>query len=686
MFKIPNTNKQFIQSNLTDRLGNIVQTKNVTFDEPGYIKLEKRTRTLATSTTLVDLTDTYFGVKKITSFDDFVGVLGNKNLYFTSTTNFTSFTKDGWTTAQTVGSGDYNGDMVEFNNKLYFGTNTDLYKGDGATWVSVNTDNAENLCLFRNLNCLAYSTGTTITLINTSDTVTNTVTLLTDYKITSMAWNNNRLYIGTSNLETEQAALFVWDGLSASANSMDTVDAHTIYAVTPYKDGVSLVTSNGELLYFNGSLQVLDRFPVYNIPNIVWNSVYTAIDVDRKISPYAMYSNNDKIFIGLNPNFAGNIPNRNSPLFMQKFPGGVWCYDPQVGLYHRYSIDTSIKLTSNAIGTGDVNTTTDVITVGGVTVPATGTPVFYYAETSGAAGTAATPLVHGTKYYTIYVSDTTLKLATTNANAIAGTAINLTGTGNANQFLEFVKNDAFGGIYNTVSAIMPTKRVNVSVNPRSRLTDFYFGGSAYDQSAYMTVIASPVSLQENRGYFITSKFESQSIDDIFSSVHLKYKNVETVEDNIIVKYRTTENTLNDYLTYTDTTATTQWTDGNTFTTTVDISAIKTRADAGIYDEIEIVSGVGAGTLAHITSITESSGTYTVNIDETVPNVTSGDDFRVVYSNWTKLGTITSSDSNGLQLFGVGASGKWIQFKVELRGEDVAVEELAVNNKPHTQMV
>lgn len=70
---------------------------------------------------------------------------------------------------------------------------------------------------------------------------------------------------------------------------------------------------------------------------------------------------------------------------------------------------------------------TDLFTTPG-TAPATGTPITVTTTTSLAA-----PLLVDTVYYVINVSGTTFKLATTAANATAGTAIDITTTGSGTQ-------------------------------------------------------------------------------------------------------------------------------------------------------------------------------------------------------------------------------------------------------------
>ena len=88
--------------------------------------------------------------------------------------------------------------------------------------------------------------------------------------------------------------------------------------------------------------------------------------------------------------------------------------------------------------TGAVNTTTDVITLSSTTLFPTGTPVTITSTTTVPAG-----LVSGTTYYVINTSGTTIKLATTAANATAGTAIDITsqGTGTHSINLSYVLSD-----------------------------------------------------------------------------------------------------------------------------------------------------------------------------------------------------------------------------------------------------
>lgn len=73
---------------------------------------------------------------------------------------------------------------------------------------------------------------------------------------------------------------------------------------------------------------------------------------------------------------------------------------------------------------GDVDTGTEIITVPTNTTLYTGQAVVYTST-----GTVVTGLTASTTYYVIRASVTTIQLASSLANALAGTAINLTGTG-----------------------------------------------------------------------------------------------------------------------------------------------------------------------------------------------------------------------------------------------------------------
>ena len=83
------------------------------------------------------------------------------------------------------------------------------------------------------------------------------------------------------------------------------------------------------------------------------------------------------------------------------------------------------------IPTAAVNTTTEAISYTGHGL-STGDTFIYY----NGGGTSITGLTSGTTYYAIAVNANSFKVATSAVNATAGTAVNLTGTGNNAQYFD----------------------------------------------------------------------------------------------------------------------------------------------------------------------------------------------------------------------------------------------------------
>lgn len=682
MYKIPNKNKTFSQTNKSDKDGNIFITKNINFDEKGYIKLSERTRVIADESSMADIVDGSDPNSPVLAFVPNQGnfwAVANEAPYNCTPTAYSDSLLT-WTKNTSTGvpamefSGDI--DMVAWNNKVYAANGSDIYSYNSGTetWTDLNVSNgAEVLAVFHDLNALAYADYNYVSLLNTSDTLINQLVLPGTFEVLSMASNGSRLYIGTQNDAPGpdgKAILFEWDGLGTGFNTSHKTEAKEIYCVVPYKEGVAFLDSRGDLWYCRGGLTKLASFPdLLEKRDLTFGNTTNPY---RPVNRRGMIVDGDKIYIAFNSILIN--PEDGLPSWRSVLPSGVWCYDPEVGLYHRYSVGSSIQDLSNAIPTTDVNATTNVITVAGVTVPATGTPLFYFNHGS----TAIAGLTPAKRYFTIKLTDTTLKVAETYADAIAGTAIDLTGTGNNAQFITFHPNSDFGGINNNYGGLFLNRssRINTSISTVTS-SKLFIGGlvqGGTDATRLTTTISTTQKKQENRGYFITPKLESENITDIFQKVVLKWQESLNPDDKIVIKYRTTDNTLRDYVDYTREYIT--WTNSTTFTTTMDLS------DVSAGDEVEIVSGMGAGYLAHITTITVDSGTYTVVIDETIQNISANDKAIAVFSNWTKLVEIDATSSIGYSDLALNVSGKWIQLKVELRGIETKIEELQIINTTH----
>jgi len=152
------------------------------------------------------------------------------------------------------------------------------------------------------------------------------------------------------------------------------------------------------------------------------------------------------------------------------------------------------------------------------------------------------------------------------------------------------------------------------------------------------------------GFFITSKIFSDRIAAKWSSIYSVYKKLINSTDKIVIKYKTQDDTPIE--------AVIAWVDTNTFTSTTDISAYTEG------DEVQVIYGKGSGKSAHISSITESGGTYTVNLDDTFTGVSGAAGIRL--EKWIKASEISGDNAetqwNQMTLPTENVS-PWIKFKV-----------------------
>lgn len=671
-------------SNKSDKLPDLNATRNLSFDKSGYIRLSKPTVAFENETDNAD-----FGVPV-----GFAEVYGGAYIVCTTEKQFqldlrgsgftgglVNVTVD--TATNTPDNTDANDDpdMVFYNDSIAYVNPADrkIYTHplgsfsnswtvhDTSAIVQETTGNL-TLCNFQNQVRIAVGNGEKVDQLNTSYASSgNELVISDDYTITGVAYNNNLLGITTHHKKNSMRCMFyVWDGETAGANYVVEVPSYTCYSPTAYRGTFVFLDGNGVLQYWTPTgLIAMTQLPVAD------GGASFSIGGGNNNMNHSVITDGDLIHINIKSRFSA--PNSDNAYYSEQQSGGVWTYDPEVGLYHRHAT-TGTKVVVDTIATTAVDTSTDQITV--TSAEETGTPVRY----SDGNGTAITGLVNRTLYYVIKVDATNIQLASTYANAIAGTEIDLTGTGNNNQTLQQYPKRDFGQPYTgTQQGAIHIERGKTETDNTYFYDLFYGGAVALNNTTEVDVGGFNLQDSENRGYFITSKIMSQGLADTWQRLYIKHGGLTKDLDKIIVKYRTDNDKPITSIKVLATDGLITWTDNNTFTTT------DTQwADVLAGDEVDIIQGTGAGYLAHVSSISEAGGTYTVNIDEEIKNLTASETGRAVVSRWKKLNTFTKDSlPNDLGYFEVsldfGAS-KQIQFKVELRGEDIEVEELLLANK------
>lgn len=172
---------------------------------------------------------------------------------------------------------------------------------------------------------------------------------------------------------------------------------------------------------------------------------------------------------------------------------------------------------------------------------------------------------------------------------------------------------------NSVGALFDTSMVELNASGRK---GNLLMGATYFTDASATTNGIFVDDSNNtvvkKGYFVTTWFESDEIEDSWTRLYETYRRLLGANDSLVFKFRTTQ----EEPVY----ATITWTSTTTFTTTTDITAYGPTA-AGFNGtsggEVEVQQGTGSAACAHITSIVNNAGTYTVTLDTAITGVTSG---------------------------------------------------------------
>lgn len=646
--------------------GSLYATRNINFDEDGYLKLALK------STAIGNDVSNFGYIKSI----QYVNTASNAGYYIMTSNHQFRLTAAGTITDidTTNLSGGTNLDGCAWQGKWYYSRDTEARSFDGSSVSAafgsgdIDTGKQHPLCVFENLNYLAVGNGAEILLYDTSHSLQKTITLPSNFEVRWLVWKDNLLFIGTKNTAGGKAMLFTADGSSTSATSGYEADGNWLLSGCVYKTGVATVSSNGQLLFFNGGgFTELANFPIYK-KDIAWYSSF----VHGNISHRGMVADGEIIYINVDAGV------KNTQNFLANFHSGLWQYTPSISLYHKAGNGHN-KLYAL---TATVDTSTNIFTVSSYTSP-TGTMVGFYNASDDTEG-----LKSGNLYFLIRLTSTTFKLALTYDDAVAGTAIDINSSGSARTFY-FAENDEAGrtiGVSSNPGAVQLISDLDdITTYLGFTRSTVLYGAGAVSNNTISGTSSTLNSLTKgfNIGYFITQKIRSQNITEVWQAIQTKLNRVWEGCDKVIVKYRTKNR---QHLPVISTSAPTSgntatWVSATQFTTTKDLSMVEEG------DEIEFIDGRCAGYTAHISSCgaTNPSGTWLVNIDESLPNVTAGDKSYFVIDNWTKAGTITGSDIAPDEIFKVSDLGKskWIQLKIELRGvSEPVVEETQVINATH----
>lgn len=658
------------QPNNSDKFGSVWYSKNMNFDEEGYAKLSPRTINVADEASNSD-----FGVPIAIGrfgFGDYqVATDSNANFDVGLSTTTISANENSGTNEPTLTS---NSHALIWQSLWHASTATAVLSrvltgGSNEAWTSRITGLTSGVRhymeAFTNLKTLCVTNANTVAQYSTGYSITGLAQLVipSDFEAVGLAYNNGVMGVITrlgssSEGQNSEAYFFEWNGLVADAQKGYGVGSDACLAICAYKSSFAILTRAGQLLYYNGGgFDVLASFPFFYQDKIFGSFLNSSVLGDN------MLADGDVIYINLGMDI--NEFNRKTENTIINCPSGLWCFDPEVGLYHRASPSLS-KAYANTVSDANVNITTDLFTITSGTIPATGNIARLTVNDSSITG-----ILINQDYYIIKVSSTTFKLATTKANAIAGTAIDITavGSGGSKVFWMFDLVDYGVSYYDDtgcVALVGETTQV---------YQDFLIGAEIVTLAdAVNDNLSVSVPYLENRGYFVTPKIFSSGVKDNAQKVFLKFRPLKTT-DSIVVSARN-EDIVG--LPVSSSGSEANWTSPTEFYTTQDLSEAKTYFDAGGKLEVELISGAGAGQSVVVSDIDTDNTTYNLVLEEEVVGASSGVKSEFFIMNWGRVKTITSSDKSPVE-FPLGGSASWEQFKVELRGSDVAIEEVQYVN-------
>lgn len=665
MIKLPN-NKRWKTDYSSDCFGSIVAGQNLDFDREGYLSLAPRAVNIYNQ-------DSDAGFSYPFAIEYFANSTADGYLVLTRGGAYNVVISSGVAVTEIATDSTFANafpDLVIWQGLAVFSahTGTTVQSWDGASFTSRITGLTSTkpipLCVFENKNQLAVGNGNTVKTYNSSWSLQVTCTLPADYEVISIRWEENKVFIGTRNIHGGEGKIFVWNGAGTEAQAGYGVGCARVYSLCRYKAGIVAIVNSGQILRWNGggfeplkdAYGVEANFPVW-YEDRLWQDEDSGVARIGKVFDRGSIADGDIIYINVSSSVASN----ESDTLLKNFPSGIWVFDPKVGLYHK-ALTCSDLWQTVAVS----SVASSVLTLASAVHTETGEPIFINNVGS------LTGITADYTYYAIKVTTSTFKLALSPADALAGDFITLGGSAGSAEVV-VAKNRQIGNVNDfyagAVGLVSPLDVPDTIIN-----SPIIWGGVPFklgdvDANYFSLNILSQAN---NVGYFVTPKIYSDQVEDVWQRLVTKLGSLNLDTDKIVVKYRTKERFG----------MPSRPSQGTYTSSTVLGGTINTYQQAAVGDEVVITKGYGAGRSAHITAINGAE----LTIDEATPNVSGAEEVEFYVTDFKKLLVITNTTprvgDGFIKQAMTDAQSSWVQFKVELRGRGVAVEELQIINQTH----
>lgn len=176
------------------------------------------------------------------------------------------------------------------------------------------------------------------------------------------------------------------------------------------------------------------------------------------------------------------------------------------------------------------------------------------------------------------------------------------------------------------------------------------------------------------GSLVSAWLESDQVADVFQAIVTKFKRLSASTDRITLKYRTYNSPTIPEIFVT-------WNSDTEFV--YNNASLSPFNDAEVGDEITVTEGIGAGDVAHITSITKAGNNYTVTLDSGIIGVVATNNSQLIIQKFKKLKTISGGGITQLDNAPLPLANKDIQIQIkavmEWKGDNELYQLMVVNN-------
>lgn len=344
--------QQFNQPNTGDNQGTVWASKNIRLDNKGKVSLSPVMGYKTDTTAQSNLGTAMWGVTFVSIM---TGTAGTVDQYYAVADDrvwesANSNPNSAWTEVSSTPTDiDSDSDIIAWNGKVYVlagGFLRSYTKSVGFSTVDNLNFGAGTLAIYANRlyytdrddEILSINTSETPSTLGSSNALELQTTLGSNLVITKIASVSDGLWIATLFSDKEGGEMIKWDGETANVVDSRYSLPNGVLSMEIMNNRPYIVDAKGIVRVFDGT----DFSPIAQFPILYDEKLqgFNADSNDRWIHPRGMVRVDDEIYFLVN-----NIMQDSTQNPIENMPAGVWAWNKNHGLYHKYSM-VNVDLTS----------------------------------------------------------------------------------------------------------------------------------------------------------------------------------------------------------------------------------------------------------------------------------------------------------------------------------------------------